>query len=51
MRQSLHRACAKREMLPYKIVNGNKRVVCLASIQYYLHTSYCGLYTMTIDVT
>ena len=25
-------------MLPYKIVNNNKIVVCLASIQYYLHT-------------
>ena len=26
------------EMLPYKIVNNNKCVICLASVQYYLDT-------------
>ena len=36
---TLHHAGAKLEILPYKIVNDNKRVVCLTSIQYYLHTS------------
>ena len=25
-------------MLPYKIVKNNKRVICLTSVQYYLHT-------------
>ena len=38
--KSLHHAGVKLEMmLPYKIVNNNKRVVHLKSIQYYFHTS------------
>ena len=40
MLKSSHHAGAKLEMmLPYKIVNNNKRVVRLVSIQYYFHTS------------
>ena len=40
MLMSLHHGGAKLEMmLPYKIVNSNKRVVRLASVQYYFHTS------------
>ena len=39
MLKSLHHAGAKLEMLPYKIVNNNKRVVRLVSVQYYFHTS------------
>ena len=35
---SLQLAGPKLEMLPYKIVNNNKSVICLVSIQYYLHT-------------
>ena len=39
MLKSLHHAGTKLEMmLPYKIVNNNKRVVCLVSVQYYFHT-------------
>ena len=38
MLKSLHHAGTPSEMLPYKIVKNNKSVVCLASIQYYLHT-------------
>ena len=34
----MHHAFAKLEMLPYKIMNNNKGVVHLASLQYYLHT-------------
>ena len=34
----MQHAGVKSEMLPYKIVNNNKIVVCLASVQYYLHT-------------
>ena len=51
MLKSLHHAGAKLEMiLPYKIVNNNKRVVSLVSVQYFFILVYCGLYTMTIDV-
>ena len=54
MLKSLHHAGAKLEMmLPYKIVNNNKRVVRLMSVQYYFHTSLLWpvlLYNMTIDV-
>ena len=40
MSKSLHHAGAKLVMmLPYKIVKSNKRVIRLASIQYYFHTS------------
>ena len=40
MLKFLHHAGAKMEMmLPYKIVNNNKRVVCLMSVQYYFHTT------------
>ena len=40
MLKSLHHADAKLEMmLPYKIVNNNKRVVHLVRVQYYFHTS------------
>ena len=35
----MHHAGTKLEMLPYKFVKNNKRVVCLAHIQYYLLTS------------
>ena len=36
--KSFHHAGGPLEMLPYKIVNNNKIVVCLACVQYYLHT-------------
>ena len=39
MLKSLYYAGAKLEMLPYKIVNNNKRVVHLVSVQYYFHTT------------
>ena len=40
MLTSLHHAGAKLEMmLPYKIVNNNKRVIRLASVEYYFQTS------------
>ena len=40
MLKSLDHAGAKlKMMLPYKIVNNNKRVVRLATVQYYFHTS------------
>ena len=53
MLKSLHHAGTKLEMiLPYKIVNNNKRVVRLVSVQYYIIfiLVYCGLFNMTIDV-
>ena len=40
MLKFLHHAGTKLEMmLPYKIANNNKRVIRLASVQYYFHTS------------
>ena len=40
MLKSLHHAGMKLEMmLPHKIVNNNKIVVRLTSVQYYYHTS------------
>ena len=51
MFKSLHHAGAKLEMmLPYKIVNNNKSVVRLASVQYYFHTSLLWPVYHTIDV-
>ena len=54
MLKSLYHAGAKLEMmLPYKIVNNNKRAVRLTSVQYYFYTSLLWpvlLYTITIDV-
>ena len=40
MLKSLHHAGVKlKMMLPYKIVNNNKKVISLVSVQYYFHTS------------
>ena len=50
MLKSLHHAGMKLEMmLPYKIVNDNKRVIRLASVQYYFHTSL--LWPVYYDIT
>ena len=39
IKSSDHAGTKLEMMMPYKIVNNNKRVVCLVSVQYYFHTS------------
>ena len=51
MLKSLHHAGTKLEMmLPYKIVNSNKRVAVSRAFNIIFILVYYGLYTMTIDV-